>query len=297
MAKPVRDKTETQVIRRRSFGGNYLLLGGILLRGILPAALMTHPLQRPLQSSLLASSGFSHGFFSRLGGVSRAPFDSMNAAASVGDDPANVRTNVGRAAAALGVTAERLYYLSQVHGVVAVTLDGAAHPDKVVELRGDITLSGTPGIACGVRSADCGTLLIGDRVTGAVCAVHSGWRGTVANAAQAGVSALRTLIGDDGDLVAAIGPLIERCCFEVGDDVAGELGGCSSVGRDAIDRSREKAHVDLRAILEAQLVDAGVDRAAIDQVRGCTVCDRERFFSFRRDGKQSGRLLSAIVAR
>jgi polyphenol oxidase len=254
-------------------------------------------MSQPLRSHLLASSGFSHGFFTRLGGVSRAPFDSLNAAVSVGDDPASVRINVERAALALGVTASRLYYLSQVHGVAAVTLTGDERPEAVVERRGDITLSNVAGVACGVRSADCGTLLIGDRVTGAVSAIHSGWRGTVAKAALAGVSALRALSGRKVDLVAAVGPLIETCCFEVGDDVALELSGCSALGAAAVDRSRERAHVDLRAILEAQLVEAGLDPAAVEQVRGCTVCDRERFFSFRRDGKKSGRLLSAIVAR
>jgi YfiH family protein len=253
---------------------------------------MTHPLQSPL----LASSGFSHGFFTRQGGVSRAPFDSFNVAASVGDDPANVRTNVGRAAEALGVPPARLYYLSQVHGVAAVSLTGNEVPDDVVQLRGDITLSDVPGVACAVRSADCGTLLIADRVSGAVCAVHSGWRGTVQGAAAAGIEALRGLIGARGDLVVAVGPLIEACCFEVGDDVAAELAACSSRGERAVDRSREKPHVDLRTILDAQLADAGVALGSIDHVRGCTVCDRERFFSFRRDAKQSGRLLSAIVA-
>jgi len=154
-----------------------------------------------------------------------------------------------------------------------------------------------PGVACGVRSADCGTLLIGDRVSGAVCAVHSGWRGTVQGAAAAGVRALRELVGAEGDLVVAVGPLIEACCFEVGDDVAAELAACSSRGEQAVDRSREKAHVDLRSILDAQLAEVGIASHAIDHVRGCTVCDRERFFSFRRDGKESGRLLSAVVAR
>ncbi len=261
---------------------------------------MTHP----LTSRLLASSGFSHGFFTRQGGCSPAPFDSLNVAASVGDDPANVRTNVGRAAQALGVSFSRLYYLSQVHGVAAVPLTGDEVPDEVVLLRGDITLSKAAGVACAVRSADCGTLLIGDRVSGAVCAIHSGWRGTVQGAAGAGVRALRELIGDDGDLVVAVGPLIEACCFEVGDDVAALLSACSSLGERAIDRSRThrsgpevKPHVDLRAIIEAQLDAVGIHVGSIDQVRGCTVCDRERFFSFRRDGKASGRLLSAIVVR
>ena len=75
------------------------------------------------------------------------------------------------------------------------------------------------------------------------------------------------------------------------------LSRCSSRGEQAVDRSRQKAYVDLRAILDAQLGEAGVAPESIEHVRGCTVCDRDRFFSFRRDGKASGRLLSAIVTR
>jgi polyphenol oxidase len=246
---------------------------------------------------MLAAAGFRHGFFTREGGVSPPPWDSLNFAASVGDDPARVLENVRRAARALGVDHERLYVLSQVHGTASRALTGAEDRDEVVRSEGDITLSRAPGVACGVRSADCVPVLVADRITGAVAAVHSGWRGTVAGAAAAGLAALRELVGGPGDLLAAIGPHIAVCCFEVGDDVAAALAGCSSAAAGAVSATPgRRSHVDLRRIVRAQLEAAGVRPELIDDVPGCTVCEPERFHSFRRDGARSGRLLSAIVS-
>jgi YfiH family protein len=250
-----------------------------------------------LTSALLSARGFRHAFFTRQGGVSRPPWDSLSFATSVGDDAAAVEENVARAAKVLGVEPARVYYLSQVHGVDARVLDGTEDRDAVVRERGDVTLSRAPGVACGVRSADCVPVLLGDARSGAVAAVHSGWRGTVANVVGAGLRALRDLSGGEVDVVAAIGPHIGPCCFEVGDDVAAELVACSPAGDRAIDRSADKPHVDLRRIVRAQLEAEGVASSAIDFVAGCTVCDHERFHSFRRDRDRSGRMLSAIVPR
>ncbi len=251
-----------------------------------------------LKSALLEAEGFPHGFFLRQGGVSSGPFRSLNFISSSGDKPELVRQNVERAAAFLGVSPDRVYYLSQVHGVDVQALSGTEDPAEVVRRVGDATMSEVSGVACGVRSADCGTLLIGDRRAGRVAAVHAGWRGTVAGVVGAAVRALLGRGSRPEDLACAIGPHIESCCFEVGDDVAEEIA-ASAPERDGvvIRNGADKPHVDLRAVLVSQLASLGVDRARIDHVRGCTVCDEDRFFSYRRDGKVSGRLLSAIVPR
>ncbi|WP_437734303.1 peptidoglycan editing factor PgeF [Sorangium sp. So ce1335] len=251
-----------------------------------------------LESPLLGAAGFSHAFFTRRGGVSAPPWDTLSFAVALGDDPAAVRENLERAARRLGISAARLYYLSQVHGVAARVLAGGEDRDDVVREVGDITLSRVAGVGCGVRSADCAPILLADRRSGAVAAVHSGWRGTVLRVVVEAVRALRSLAGSDADLVAAIGPHIEACCFEVGDDVAAELAACSPAGGSAVVRGAPGArpHVDVRSILKAQLAEVGLDAARVDDVRGCTACDPARFFSYRRDGQRSGRLLSAIVA-
>ena len=98
-------------------------------------------------------------------------------------------------------------------------------------------------------------------------------------------------------MIAAIGPHIEICCFEVGDDVAERLRACAP-GANAVDRRRgPRPHVDLRKIVRAQLAALGLGDAAIDDVVGCTKCDEARFFSHRRDRENSGRMLAAIAVR
>ncbi len=248
-------------------------------------------------SPLLDTAGFKHAFFTRVGGVSKFPLDSLNVASRItGDDPHLVTENLRRCAKTLGVGLEKLYHLSQVHGTNAVILSGDEPREEILLREGDITASNVAGVACGVRSADCVCILLGDRKAGAVTAVHSGWVGTVANAVGAGVRVLRAL-SPGADIVAAIGPHIEQCCFEVGDDVAERLASASSLGTSIVDRSHAKPHVNLRRIVRAQLVAEGVDDACIDDIHGCTVCNADRYFSYRRDAKNSGRMLAAIVAR
>lgn len=263
-----------------------------------------------LVSPLLIEARFAHAFFTRRGGVSRPPWDTLSFSMAQGDDPAAVRENRRRAAARLGVAERALHYLSQVHGTEALVLRGDEDPDQVVRVIGDITLSETPHVACGVRSADCVPVLLGDRHTGAAAAIHSGWKGTTLRAAIIGVLRLRELAGGPGDIVAAIGPCISVCCFEVGEDVARQLAQASSAGDTALswgppsEKARARAgsaaptrRVDLRRIVRAQLVEIGLSPDSIEDVPGCTVCDPERFHSYRRDGEASGRLLSAIVPR
>ena len=229
--------------------------------------------------------------------MSAPPWGSLSFLIAVGDDPDAVRENWSRAAARLGVDPARLYVLSQVHGTVSHALEGAEDREEVARRTGDITLSREPGVAASVRTADCVPVLCADRASGAVAAIHSGWRGTVVNAAAAGVAALRALVGG-GDLVAAIGPHIGACCFQVGPDVAEMLAGASALGDAAILRPEgERLRADLRRIVRAQLEAAGLSADAIDDVPGCTFCEPTRFHSYRRDPGRSGRMLSAIVAR
>jgi purine-nucleoside/S-methyl-5'-thioadenosine phosphorylase / adenosine deaminase len=248
-----------------------------------------------LTSALLADAGFRHAFFTRRGGVSEGPYASLNTSAAAGDDPGRVGENLRRCAEALGVAPSHLYMLSQEHGVRARTLVPGDDAGRVAREPGDIVLTASPGLACAVRSADCVPVLLGDLTTGAACAVHSGWRGVELDAAGEGARALRALAGPRADLVAAVGPHISADAFEVGDDVAARLEAASPAQDVVRRRPGGRPRVDLRAIVTAQLLRAGV--RAIDHVGGCTVAAPDLFFSYRRDGAASGRLLSALVAR
>jgi YfiH family protein len=248
-----------------------------------------------LESALLSGAGFRHAFFTRNGGVSTGAYASLSFSVAAGDDAANVRQNLERASAVLGVEPQRIHFLSQVHGQITHVLAGSEEQSQVIELEGDALTSRAPNLACGVRSADCVPVLLADRRSGIVAAAHAGWRGAVLGVVSSAVRAIRAAV-PAADLIAAIGPHISQLAFEVSDDVA-EAILAASHDPGIVDRSRSKPHVDLRRMLRAELRSQGLANADIDDVWGCTVSDPARFFSFRRDGRRSGRHLSAIVPR
>jgi YfiH family protein len=220
----------------------------------------------------------------------------LNFSVNVGDEPARVQKNLDLAADALGVAPSRVYFLSQVHGANAVAVAGDESRESLLGQEGDSILGRGSGFACCVRTADCVPLLLGDRASGAAAAIHAGWRGTVAGVIESAVAELRSR-GLGSDLVAAIGPHISLDAFEVSEDVARTLVAVSPDSDVTRTEAGQRPHVDLRKIVRAKLGALGLDGAAIDDVPGCTVLEPERFFSYRRDGKHSGRLLSGIVPR
>ena len=249
-------------------------------------------------SPLLHQAGFRHAFFTRSGGASQGPFESLSFSTAVGDDPRHVDENLRRAGALLGVDAERVLYLSQVHGREARFYRTPEQRSTLITLEGDAIGGAEPSTAYGVRSADCVPILLADVDSGAVMAIHAGWRGMAGGVVEAGVARLRQNLGQDGELLAAIGPHISVAAFEVSDDVAAELAAaCPVPGAVVRQPSTAKPHVNLRFIATQKLLALGLTEATIDQIGGCTVLDAQHYFSFRRDGKRSGRHLSAIVPR
>jgi hypothetical protein len=245
------------------------------------------------QSALLLEEGFRHAFFTRNGGVSGGPCRSLNFSYAVGDESTHVDQNLALAAQTLGVATNRVFFAAQLHGAGVVELAGTEAQLDVVFTEADALTSGRPDLACSVRTADCVPILIADPSTGRVAAIHAGWRGLVADVV--GAAAIR-LGGPAGRWVAAVGPHISQNAFEVSEDVASQLEACAPT--EAVLRQEGmKPHVSLASIVRAQLERVGMKGERIDIVAGCTRDEPELFFSFRRDGKHSGRHLSAIVPR
>jgi YfiH family protein len=247
-----------------------------------------------LTSPLLSAAGFRHAFFTRNGGVSLGPYASLNFSFGVGDDAEHVHENLRRAGMCLDVAPGRLCFVSQVHGRDVLELAASDAREGVMQHQADAVVARNGQLACAVRTADCVPILVADPATGAVAAIHSGWRGTVANVVAATIARLNT---DPGGLLAAVGPHISHDAFEVSPDVAEQLQAVVPSAAVVSRAENRKPHVDLRAIVSAQLRAAGVPEAGIEQVHGCTLLDAERFFSYRRDGQRSGRLLSGIVPK
>lgn len=248
-----------------------------------------------LRSALLSRAGFSHGFFTRQGGCSSGAFGSLNLSSEVGDAPQDVAENRRRVAQVLGVPVERLYVPRQVHDRGVLVVDGRDVAASIASCPADAIISDGPGFACAVRTADCAPLLVADVETRRVGAIHAGWRGVVKGVAAAAIEAFCARGSHPGQLLVAIGPHISLAAFEVGDEVARELEKASHAEQVVVHEG-QKPHVSLARILSAQLLELGVPPAQIDVLSRCTFTERDAFFSYRRDGRSSGRQLSAIVS-
>ncbi len=178
--------------------------------------------------------------------------------------------------------------LRQVHSAIVQNAQSLVDRQEA----GDALVTNQAGQSIGVRTADCVPLLLLDRRTQAVAAVHAGWRGTAAQIARATVQQLRSGYGArPGDLFAAIGPCIRPCCYEVSPDVAEHF----AKWPESVRRPPKcKPRVDLAAANRLQLLASGVPAGQVFDCALCTYCLADRFFSFRREPDNPGRMLSSI---
>jgi YfiH family protein len=220
-------------------------------------------------------------FTTRRGGVSKAPYDSFNLGVLVDADKASTVSNRALLARSLGV---ELAYGRQVHGSeVRICQAGTTPGEPLIEADGVATAA--PGVAPMVLAADCLPIAIAGG--GAVAMVHAGWKGLASGVVAAGVGAVRRLGAQRAQpataapIAAAIGAGAGACCYEVSDELHDRF---AELGLDR----RLGQNLDLKAIAEAQLASAGVDR--IDTLPWCTICaPPELFFSHRRDRGVTGR--------
>jgi polyphenol oxidase len=225
----------------------------------------------------------------RAGGVSSAPYDTLNLGDHVGDDPAAVAENRRRYAQTLRA---RPIFLKQVHGRGVVRLD-AETPDGT---EADACWTTDPGVACTIMVADCLPVLLADRSGQTVGAAHCGWRGLADGVLEALWGAMAPRSGAPGEMRAWLGPCIGPETFEVGPEVRAAF-----VTQDAGAAAAFRAHgddkflADLPALARRRLAALGI--GAIHGNDGsrawCTVSDASRFFSHRRD-RVSGRLAASI---
>ncbi len=252
-------------------------------------------------SPLLERIGVRHGFSTRSGGVSPAPFDSLNLGisrdAEVKDPIANVDENYRRFAAAVGLSQAARCWVSQVHGAEVLT----ARADRDFENGrcADALVTDDPGRALGVKYADCVPILLASGDGRAVAAVHAGWRGLVAGIIPGAVQRLTDLTGQSpADFRAAIGPCISMKNYEVGAEVIAKFRHYFGFEEPAeiVEPcvSIRKTPLNLRGVAYAQLQQARLIRKYIDTTNLCTFAKSADFFSHRRDGAATGRMAALI---
>ncbi|HVS74221.1 MAG TPA: peptidoglycan editing factor PgeF [Candidatus Acidoferrales bacterium] len=270
---------------------------------------------RILQASRLARlSWLLHGFSTRPGGASVLDGEPvLNLGFTDWDSRENVFENRNRLLHALGASQMSLATLRQFHSDVVCHYENA--PSE--PCRGDASVTERSGLLLAVQTADCVPILLADTRRRAVAAVHAGWRGTLHRIVQKTIGRMRMQFGTrPEDLVAALGPAIGGCCYEVGTEVSHAFHAQFADAGEWFDELRtgdepdplqwlnmkppghqpppKNVRLDLRAANRAQLLQAGVSAGNISVSGLCTRCQPDLFFSYRREGPRSGSLLSVI---
>lgn len=250
-----------------------------------------------VKSTKLDKFELTHGFTSKLGGVSRGKVKGLNLGFRVGDDPNDVVENYTLVSEDLNFDINNAVLSKQTHtnNIRIVTRDdmgkGIVRESDIEDTDGLIT--DVPDIPIVVFSADCTPILLYDCVNEVAAAVHAGWRGTTKQIAAKCVRMMNSHFNcKPENIFAAIGPCIGACCFEFGSE-ASEIFPHEYLS----ELSNGKFLVDIKEYNKNQLKSCGLPEENIDVCQICTVCDSESFYSYRKDKDATGRQAAIIMIR
>ncbi len=238
----------------------------------------------------------------REGGVSQGEYASFNINHYCGDDPVAVEQNRAALCHTLGISADCLVVPHQVHDTQIMRIEydwqRMVGDEKKQLLEGvDAVMTDVPGICVGVSTADCIPVLLYDPEHHAACAVHAGWRGTVAYITLQAVKTMQLHFDSEpASMRAVVGPGISLDRFEVGDEVYQAFSD-AGFDMDAIARRENKWHIDLWECNRLQLRMAGIPDEHIHISGLCTYDDATHWFSARKQGIHSGRIFTGILLR
>jgi YfiH family protein len=260
------------------------------------AAMLDPSKPEPLRSPLLdAAAGIRHGYFTRLGGVSRGIYGSLNIGTGSADDQSLVSENRRRVAASMGVAADRLLTAHQVHSPDVIVV---REPFPGERPKADALVTDRPGIAVGASTADCGPVLFADPHARIVGAAHAGWKGALGGVLENTVAAMERLGASRGAIVAVLGPSISARNYEVGPEFVDRFVAADAFNSRYFVASGTPGHAlfDLNRYTVDRLAAAGVAASFLDR---CTYAEERLFYSYRRTTHRSeadyGRQISAIV--
>lgn len=240
-----------------------------------------------LQFDSMLDQPILHAIFTREGGVSPAPWSSLNVGGTVGDDDSRVRTNRQRAFRALDRDPASVYDVWQIHSAEYVIAEQPR--DDHPHVKADILLTANPAVTLFMRFADCVPILLYDTRKHVIALAHAGWLGSVNGAALSAVAALERQFGSSAaDIHAGLGPSIGPDHYEVGEEVRERYAESfpESVSEHFVERGG-RIYMNLWRANESQLRSTGIEH--IEQAGICTACDLSRWFSHRAEGGKTGR--------
>jgi polyphenol oxidase len=231
----------------------------------------------------ITNLGFASHFFStKIGGVSEGFYESLNLGIYTDDLSENIDDNFNRIFKASNMETEKITYLLQKHGSEFHSVDSGNYRETCGK-DGDAIITNTSGIAIGVFTADCVPIILVDSVKKVVAVVHAGWKGTYLNIVKKVFEYMKKSMGcSESNVIAVLGPSIGPCCFEVGSDVADKF--------TFVNKDNDSYYVDLWKENAKQIEDCGVRKDNIIGSGLCTMCEKDKFFSYRRDNGKTGRL-------
>jgi polyphenol oxidase len=238
--------------------------------------------------SLPADGRITHAVFTRQGGTSAPPYDSLNLSVSVPDDRAHVYANRALAYGTHGRTTERLVHAYLVHGAEVAQVSQGQHGQHIGPVDGLMT--DQPGCGLTMNYADCAPVFLYDQVHQAIALGHAGWKGAINDLPGALVRSMERAYGSRPEqLVAAIGPAIGPCCYEVGEPLVSAVLAAFSEAASLLSAGPEstKPHFDLPQAVHRRLSQAGVRE--IEQTELCTACRTDLFYSHRAEKGATGR--------
>ncbi len=243
---------------------------------------------RYFQFDLFCGQSLFHAVLTRKGGVSQAPYNSLNTGGTVGDDPDAVLENHRRIYQILDYPFDSRFDVWQVHGARVLSAE-APRPLGTPHPKADGIITDKPGITLFMRFADCVPILLYDPVRCVIGIIHAGWQGTCLKVAEAAIRMMSESYGSEpGDILAGIGPSICRDCYEVGEEVQHAFrSGLGSSAEDCFHRKGQSLYLDLWLANEMILRRAGVDQ--IQTAGLCTACNLDDWYSHRAENGRTGR--------
>ncbi len=248
------------------------------------------------QSTILQECDFlTHAFCTRQGGTSREDYASLNMSFLEGDEEFRVLQNWSKLAEAFAIPVEQFLVLNQVHGdrIFVIEPQGRYFPPHN-EFNYDAIVTNRTGLAICIKTADCVPVFIADKVQKVIAVVHAGWRGTASGISAKVIRLMKNQYGSlPHDIMAAVGPSIAPCCYEV-DSITADAFGAQKCKESFLfpQAMKNKYLLDLPEANRRQLLNCDIPETNIELSGYCTMCNQDIFFSHRGSGGVTGRQIN-----